>query len=171
MVPPQAIHRQLPLGPHLGIISPEKSASLPLLLIISGPTHCLSIVPVGFIKAPSSLCPRIAVLAATFKIPWVAGLFHDPLLSRDCRYLGLFYSPTPRPQRYGCTEKRVTLNFQPSSWTPLSALFLPAPVLLEWSPRSGEAQHRALALVSPLTSQTPFQSYSRYMNLPSTSRA
>lgn len=64
-----------------------------LLLIISGPTHCFSIVPVGFIKAISALCSRTEVLATPFEIPSVDRILQNLLLSRDYKYLGLLCSP------------------------------------------------------------------------------
>lgn len=69
---------------------PSESASPPLPLVISCPTHYLWIVPVGSIKTASTLCPRIELLATPFKVPWVAKIVHNPLLFRDYTYWGLF---------------------------------------------------------------------------------
>ena len=136
------------MRPSPGNNFPSNSAYLPRLLIISSPTRCLSVVPVGFIKAPSTL----EVLAALFKIPWVAKILHEPLVPRD--YLGLFYPPQTSKAQVPRKEGHVKFPAKHPDFT-----LCPAPTSLHpsrWSLDGGAVGHTAHTLVSLHTSQTAF---------------
>lgn len=143
------------MRPSPGNNFPSKSAYLPHLLIISSPTRCLSVVPVGFIKAPSTLCPRVEVLAALFKIPWVAKILHEPLIPRD--HLGLLYLPQTSKARVPRKEGHVKFPAKH-----LDSTLCPAPSSLHPSRGSldgGAVGHTVLTLVSLHTSKTAFLSH------------